>query len=184
MAEFVGGAGVPHTPHFPGIVDRGEPLAAEIASCYEEAASVLRRLRPDVLIFFTCDHYYNFFTESIPIFSIGVAESARGPGDYRELRQYEVPMHAPLARRIQAHLVQAGFDAGMSQEFELDHPVTVPLHFLTPEMNVPIVRARSLPARSAACSRTPGRPCPCCRGCMPMPNGPGSSWATISGPTG
>jgi protocatechuate 4,5-dioxygenase beta chain len=139
VAEFVGGVGVPHTPHFPGIVDRGEPPAAEIASFYGEAAGRLRRLRPDVLIFFTCDHYYNFFTESIPIFSIGVAESARGPGDYRELRQYEVPMHARLGRRIQAHLVQAGFDAGMSQEFELDHPVTVPLHFLTPEMDVPIV---------------------------------------------
>jgi protocatechuate 4,5-dioxygenase beta chain len=139
MAQLIGGIGVPHTPHFPGIVDRGEPLAAEISDLYGQAASWLRELRPDVLVFFTCDHYYNFFTESIPVFSIGVAESACGPGDYRELRQYEVPVHAKLARGIQAHLVQAGFDVGMSQEFELDHPVTVPLHFLTPDMNVPVV---------------------------------------------
>jgi aromatic ring-opening dioxygenase catalytic subunit (LigB family) len=139
MAQLIGGVGVPHTPHFPGIVDRAEPLAAEIGELYGRAANWLWQARPDVLVFFTCDHYYNFFVESIPIFAIGVAESARGPGDYRELRQYEVRVHAPLARRVQAHLVQAGFDVGMSQEFELDHPVTVPLHFLTPGMGVPIV---------------------------------------------
>jgi protocatechuate 4,5-dioxygenase beta chain len=35
--------------------------------------------------------------------------------------------------------VRAGYDLGMSQEFEFDHPVTVPLHFLTPDMKIPIV---------------------------------------------
>lgn len=139
MALLVGGVGVPHSPHFPGIVDRGEPPAAEIGRLYGEAALHLRALEPDALIFFTCDHYNNFFVESVPIFSIGVAESAHGPSDYLELDQYDVPVDAPLARRIQEHAVRSGFDVGMSQEFELDHPITVPLHFVTPDMDVPIV---------------------------------------------
>jgi aromatic ring-opening dioxygenase catalytic subunit (LigB family) len=139
MGEIVGGVGVPHTPHFPGIVDRQEPLAPELERLYGTAARYLRELAPDALIFFTCDHYNIFFIESMPIFSIGVAPSARGPSDYRELQAYEVPIDVALARRIQAHAVRSGFDVGISQEFEFDHPVTVPLHFLTPAMDIPVV---------------------------------------------
>jgi aromatic ring-opening dioxygenase catalytic subunit (LigB family) len=139
MAEIVGGVGVPHTPHFPGIVDRDEPLAPELRRLYGAAARHLRELAPDFLVFFTCDHYNIFFVESVPIFSIGVAPSARGPSDYRELKAYTVPIASDLARHIQAEAVRSGFDVGMSQEFEFDHPVTVPLHFLTPQMDVPIV---------------------------------------------
>lgn len=139
MGEIVGAVGVPHTPHFPGIVDRQEPLAAELGRLYGTAARHLRELAPDVLVFFTCDHYNIFFIESVPIFSVGVAPSTRGPSDYRELQAYEVPIDVALARRIQAHAVRSGFDVGISQEFEVDHPVTVPLHFLTPAMDVPIV---------------------------------------------
>jgi aromatic ring-opening dioxygenase catalytic subunit (LigB family) len=139
MAEVVGGVGVPHTPHFPGIVDREEPLGPQLRRLYGAAARHLRDLAPDVLIFFTCDHYNIFFVESVPIFSIGVAPSASGPSDYRELQAYLVPIASDLARHLQVAAVRGGFDVGMSQEFEFDHPVTVPLHFLTPEMDVPIV---------------------------------------------
>jgi len=139
MGEIVGGVGVPHTPHFPGIVDRGEPLAGELRRLYGTVARHLTGLDPDVIIFFTCDHYNIFFIESLPIFSIGVAPSAGGPSDYRELQAYEIPIASGLARHIQAHAVRSGFDVGMSQEFEFDHPVTVPLHFLTPTMQIPIV---------------------------------------------
>jgi aromatic ring-opening dioxygenase catalytic subunit (LigB family) len=139
MGEIVGGVGVPHTPHFPGIVDRGEPLAAELRRLYGTVAGHLSDMNPDVIIFFTCDHYNIFFVESLPIFSIGVAPAARGPSDYRELQQYEIPIASGLARHIQAHAVRSGFDVGMSQEFEFDHPVTVPLHFLTPAMQIPVI---------------------------------------------
>jgi len=141
MAEVVGGVGVPHTPHFPGIVERGEPagLAREIMRLYGQAARQLHALDPDVLVVFTADHYNTFFTSSLPVFSIGVAPSAAGPSDYPELPHYRVPIADALARRIQAHLVRAEFDVGISQEFEFDHPVTVPLHFLTPGMDLPVV---------------------------------------------
>lgn len=139
MAEVVGAVGVPHNPHFPRIVAQGGPMAEELARLYGEVTRHLRELAPDVLVFFTSDHYNIFFVESLPIFSIGVAESTYGPSDYRELAAYQIPIDSPLARRIQVHAVRSGFDVGMSQEFEIDHPVTVPLHFLTPRMDVPIV---------------------------------------------
>src|SRR6266702_8070995 len=114
MAEVVGAVGVPHTPHFPGIVARREPLAAEIERLYGTVATHLRGMRPDVLLFFTCDHYNIFFVNSVPIFSIGVADSAAGPSDYPELARYTVPMASPLAMRIQEHAVRSGWSTSNS----------------------------------------------------------------------
>jgi protocatechuate 4,5-dioxygenase beta chain len=139
LARVVGAFAVPHTPHFPLIVQRRGPGAAEIERLYGAVARCLKEVEPDAIVFFTSDHYNIFFEESLPIFSIGVAPAARGPSDYPELPGYEVPIDSGLARSVQAHAVAADFDVGMSQEFELDHSVIVPLHFLTPRMEVPIV---------------------------------------------
>ena len=135
----MGAFGVPHTPHFPGIVKRRDPPAAEIERLFDGVARRLAEVEPEVIVFFTSDHYNIFFEESLPIFSIGVAPAARGPSDYPELPRYEVCVDSDLARSIQAHAVSSDFDVGMSQEFEFDHSVIVPLHFLTPRMQVPIV---------------------------------------------
>jgi hypothetical protein len=139
MAQIVGGFGVPHNPHFPGWVADGAPTAEEIARLYGTVAEHLRRARPDVLVFFTADHYNIFFETCVPIFTIGVAESAGGASDYPELRRRVVPIAADLARHIHAVTVRAGFDVGMSQEFEFDHTVIAPLHFLVPEGSIPVV---------------------------------------------
>jgi len=135
----VGAFGVPHTPHFPAIVQRQDPPAAEIERLFDGVARRLAEVEPEVIVFFTSDHYNIFFEESLPIFSIGVAPAARGPSDYPELPSYEVCIDSDLARSIQAHAVASDFDVGMSQEFEFDHSVIVPLHFLTPRMQVPVV---------------------------------------------
>jgi protocatechuate 4,5-dioxygenase beta chain len=139
MARIVGAFGVPHTPHFPNIVQRRGPAAPEIERLYSAVRSCLEEVRPDAIVFFTSDHYNIFFEESLPIFSIGVAASAPGPSDYPDLPHYEVCIDADLARSVQAHAVASDFDVGASQEFELDHSTIVPLHFLTPRMDVPIV---------------------------------------------
>jgi hypothetical protein len=139
MAEIVGGFGVPHNPHFPLRVANGAPAAAEIERLYGAVADHLRRARPDVLVFFTADHYNVFFEECVPIFSIGVAESAAGAGDYPEPRRRLVPIAAELARHVHGETVRAGFDVGMSQELEFDHTVIAPLHFLVPEGAMPVV---------------------------------------------
>src|SRR3954447_13482530 len=126
MAEIVGGFGVPHNPHFPLWVADGAPAAAEIERMYGAVAEHLRRVRPDVLVFFTADHYNIFFEQCVPIFSIGVAEAAAGAeapagaSDYPELRRRLVPIAPELAKYVHAQTVRAGFDVGMSQEFEFD----------------------------------------------------------------
>lgn len=137
--ELVGGVGVPHTPHFPLLAERDDDLGREITRLYAGVAAELEAMRPDVVILLSSDHYNTFFVSSLPIFSIVTASSASGPVDYRELQQRTVPMHAGLARRLQRELVNAEFDVGQTQELGLDHPMTIPLHFLMPDSKVPVI---------------------------------------------
>jgi len=137
MGVIVGAFGIPHNPHFPTWAQGGHPLADEIRSMYRPLAVAFERARPDALLYITSDHY-NMFWETLPVFAIGVAESARGASDYPELRR-ELPIDAPLAGEIHAHLVDREFDVAMLQEVEFDHTVIAPLHFLMPEAEVPLI---------------------------------------------
>jgi hypothetical protein len=137
--QIVGGFGVPHTPHYPSIVANGGPGAEQIARLYGEVRTRLERARPDVIVFYTCDHYNVFWETSIPIFSVGVAGSAWGASDYDTMPRREQPIASDLAHAVQRRLVRAGFDAGKSQEFELDHTIIAPMHFLMPDAQIPIL---------------------------------------------
>src|ERR1700689_244107 len=138
MAKIVGAFGVPHNPHFPSWSQEGHPLGADIDRFYGAVAEQLRAVAPDVIVYFTSDHY-NMFFESVPIFSIAVAPSVSGPSDYPTIARRELPIAAELARAVQRHAIACEFDLGMSQELEFDHTVIAPLHFLLPDRDVPLV---------------------------------------------
>jgi hypothetical protein len=138
MAKIVGAFGVPHNPHFPSWSQEGHPLGAEIDRFYGTVAEQLRAVAPDVIVYFTSDHY-NMFFESVPIFSIAVAPSASGPSDYPTIARRELPIASELARAVQRHAIAREFDLGMLQELEFDHTVVAPLHFLLPDREIPLV---------------------------------------------
>jgi protocatechuate 4,5-dioxygenase beta chain len=136
LSEIVGAFGVPHNPHFPLWVSNGAPAAGEIERLYGAVAEQLRRVRPDVLLFLTGDHYNVFWGACVPPFSIGVAQSARGCSDYPELPPREVAIDSALAHHLHAEAIRAGFDVGMSQEFALDHTFVAPLALLGVELPI------------------------------------------------
>jgi aromatic ring-opening dioxygenase catalytic subunit (LigB family) len=137
VASLVSAFGIPHNPHFPSWVRQGAPIAPEIERMYAPLAEAFAAGRPDALVYITSDHY-NLFWESVPVFAIGVADSARGASDYPELER-ELPIATELARHIHRQLLDAEYDVAMLQELEFDHTVIAPLHFLTPDVDVPIV---------------------------------------------
>jgi protocatechuate 4,5-dioxygenase beta chain len=138
MAEIVGAFGLPHNPHFPSWSAAGHPLAAEIDRFYGELAERLAAVEPEALIYITSDHY-NMFFETVPLFAIGVAETAAGPSDYPEIPRRELPIDAALARYLDQWLVDAEFDVAMLQELEFDHTVIAPLGFVWPGEPIPLV---------------------------------------------
>jgi aromatic ring-opening dioxygenase catalytic subunit (LigB family) len=55
------------------------------------------------------------------------------------MKVYDIPSHAALAAHTRRQGVDVGFDLSLVQEFSVDHSVAVPLYFLTPGMNVPVI---------------------------------------------
>lgn len=138
MAEIVAAFGVPHTPAFPAQVAKAGP-DCETAKLYAEIAQRLHVTKPDVLVIYTDDHFNTFFLDNFPVFAIGVAERTSGPNDQTPMPSYKVPVAGRLAAHLRASAIGQGFDVSLAQDFALDHAVLVPLHFLTPDMRIPIV---------------------------------------------
>jgi hypothetical protein len=138
MAEIVAGFGVSHSPHAPEEVRRTGPDHPLLA-LYRRVTEAVEAARPDVLIVFDCDHFSTFFLDNWPIFAIGVAERIAGPNDGTVMPRYEVPGQAALAAHIHRHCVASGFDLALLQDFEIDHSIMVPLHFMPPAQAIPIV---------------------------------------------
>ena len=139
MAKLVLAAGVPHPPRLvfemqqsPGKV-RGEALMNQVREQVEKA-------EPDVIIEVDSDHFVNFFYNNLPSFCIGMAEEAQGPQeDWCPMPRYTVRGHVPLAKALFQYGVHDKFDLAAAHELRLDHSLTVPLHFLNPEMRLPVV---------------------------------------------
>jgi aromatic ring-opening dioxygenase catalytic subunit (LigB family) len=139
MAQIVAGFGVPHTPVFPFFVKRDGP-DCETAKLFAAQKEHLAAVRPDVIVMFDTDHLNTFFLDNLPIFAIGVDQSFKGPNDEpREMPIYTIPSAASLASHIRSAAIEAGYDMALVQKFSVDHSIAVPLHFLTPQMNVPVV---------------------------------------------
>src|SRR5580704_6508581 len=138
MAEIVAGIGLPHTPASPALVAREGPQC-ETARFYAEVAKQLEAVKPDVLIIFTDDHFNTFFLDNFPTFAIGIADATSGPNDQTPMPHYKVAVPGALAAHIRAIALERGFDISLVQDFDVDHAVMVPLHFLTPAMQIQVL---------------------------------------------
>ncbi|GLS42809.1 protocatechuate 4,5-dioxygenase beta chain [Methylobacterium brachythecii] len=139
LADIVAAYVVPHTPSFVAEV-KANGERSETARFFGEIGRHLMAARPDVIVSISNDHFNTFFLDNWPTFAIGLADRTAGPSDQTpEMPWYEVEVASDLARHLFGHLVADAFDVARSLEFQLDHAHLVPLHFLTPEMSVPIV---------------------------------------------
>lgn len=139
MAEIVGGLGVPHTPFFPFFVERDGP-ECETARYFGALREALEAMKPDVLVIFDTDHLNTFFFDNLPIFAMGVTDGFTGACDeVRATPPYTVKSLPDLAGHLREACVGAGYDVSMTQKFAVDHSIIVPLHFLTPQMQIPVI---------------------------------------------
>lgn len=138
MAKIVAGFGVPHNPAAPELVRKGGP-GSEVKVLYGAVAEQVAKAELDALIVFSSDHLSTFFLDNLPVFSVGVTDRTAGPNDGTVMPHYEIAVNEDLAAHIREHGIARDFDLGISQEFEIDHSFLVPLHFLTPDMRIPIV---------------------------------------------
>lgn len=138
MATVVAGIGVPHTPIFPSTVALDD--AGTTARFFAQIRGQLDEARPDVLVMFDSDHLNTFFLDNLPVFSVGVAPRTSGPNDGTPgLAPVELAVPESMAAHVRNACLDADFDVALSHEFTVDHSILVPLHYLRPEADVPVL---------------------------------------------
>jgi len=131
-----------HSPGITGWPEHAPPEQAErFFKGYEKLRETLIAARPDLLVVITPEHWANFFLNNMPAFCIGVGEEFAGPLEepkFLRVPKTKVPGAPGPARKLLEAMSQE-IDLAFSEELILDHGTMVPLHFVTPEMKLPVI---------------------------------------------
>jgi aromatic ring-opening dioxygenase catalytic subunit (LigB family) len=131
--------------HAPGITGRAHMADAAIAEefyrAYRGMAGELAAAKPDALIVIAAEHFANFFMNNMPAFAVGMAESYEGPIEdpqWLGIPRVTIPGNAALAQRLIGEMMQT-VDLAYAEEWKFDHGIMVPLSFLTPRYDLPVI---------------------------------------------
>ncbi len=145
MAKLVEIIGITHNPFLPGMIAAGgdDPAIAQAGKDYARMRQKMAEAKPDVLVVVASDHLNQWFMDNMPAFSIGKAARAQGPVAHEihtfRLQPYATDVDVDLAKGLLKEGFREGVDFAYSDEFTIDHAFTVPLSFVRPEMDLPIV---------------------------------------------
>src|SRR5258708_2147941 len=144
MAEIVAVTALSHAPGLTGWLDRAAPaVQRNLTDGYVELGRRLRATRPDVIVGIANDHLLNFPPENVPDFCIGTAARWHGPAewfsDWLNVAPYALDGHPDLAKTLVREGARAGINFAFSSELLFDDNWSVPLKFLTPDHDVPLV---------------------------------------------
>ena len=131
--------------HAPGITGRAQladrDIAGDFFRCYRSMGDQLAAARPDALMIVAAEHFANFFMNNMPAFAVGMAESYEGPIEdpqWLGIARTVIPGNAPLSQRLIREMMQT-VDVAYAEEWKFDHGVMVPLNFLTPRYDLPVI---------------------------------------------
>lgn len=99
----------------------------------------IERVRPDVILALTDDHFDNFFLDDYPPFAIFVGPKVEGDTIWIRGRRFQYRCDAAFSRRILNRGLEQGFDLTFSEEVHLEYGHLVPLSYLNPESRIPII---------------------------------------------
>lgn len=132
--------------HAPGITGRAH-LVENTAKRDEFYAALDKQRREiqdsgaEALIVIAAEHFANFFMNNMPAYCIGIGSQYEGPiedPDWLKISRTKVPGAADLATRLTREVMKT-VDVAYAEEWKFDHGIMVPLHFLTPEYDLPII---------------------------------------------
>jgi aromatic ring-opening dioxygenase catalytic subunit (LigB family) len=131
--------------HAPGITGRAEMgdagIVQEFHSAFRSMGERLAEVRPDALVVVSAEHFANFFMNNMPAFAVGMADHYEGPIEdpaWLGIARTKVPGDANLSLRMIREIMQT-VDVAYAEEWKFDHGIMVPLHFLTPLYDVPVI---------------------------------------------
>src|ERR1700723_2741262 len=131
-----------HAPGITGRVALADPIAAqEFHGAYHAMAERLKATRPDALVIVAAEHFANFFMNNMPSFAVGMADRYEGPiedPEWLKIARTSIPGNAALSLRLIRDMMQT-VDLSYAEEWKFDHGVMVPLSFLAPAHDLPVI---------------------------------------------
>ena len=130
--------------HTPGIRAWPEAAAAPQREAFYSRFDQLRErmlaAEPDAILIISSEHFANFFLDCMPAFTMGQAEQYFGPVEsWVKIRQGLTRGDTALAARLLDACYAAGVELNYASELKLDHGIMIPLSFLDPQRELPIV---------------------------------------------
>ena len=101
----------------------------------------MRATLPDALILIGAEHFANFFMNNMPAYAMGMADHYEGPIEdpqWLGIEKVSIPGNAELSERVIRATMQEA-DVAYAEEWKFDHGLMVPLHFLTPCYDLPVI---------------------------------------------
>ena len=144
MAEIVGAALTAHAPLITGKPEVSKPEQRDrLYAGFREAGRRLHAARPDLLVMFVNDHLQNFAYNNLPAFCIGLAGSYEAPSEggaaFMRIPARTLRGNPEWAMSLLEAGLAAGIDFAYSHDIESWDELSVPLHFLMPGGEVPLV---------------------------------------------
>jgi protocatechuate 4,5-dioxygenase, beta chain len=145
MAQIVSIIGITHNPFMPRLFKQPTrpPGCEKVLERIALMKAKLAEAKPDVLVTIGNDHLHQFFMDNMPAFMIGKMDAYAGTF-YDETREFGLPYHKiPGDVELSNAMMEGAFDRGVdfsySNELTIDHSIIVPLTFIRPDMDIPIV---------------------------------------------
>jgi hypothetical protein len=144
MAEIVGAVLTAHAPLITGKPEVSKPEQRDrLYAGFREAGRRLHAARPDLLVMFVNDHLQNFAYDNLPAFCIGLAGSYEAPSEggaaFMRIPARTLRGNPEWAMSLLEAGLAAGIDFAYSHDIESWDELSVPLHFLMPGGEVPLV---------------------------------------------
>ena len=131
-----------HGPGITGRAARADPaLREEFYRSFARMREAIEEKRPDALVVIAAEHFANFFMNNMPAFAMGMAEYYEGPIEdetWLAIRRTRIPGNPGLSRRLISSMLHH-VDLAYAEEWKFDHGIMVPLNFLTPRYDLPVI---------------------------------------------
>ena len=131
-----------HAPGITGRKDRADPVVRDaFYAAYDRMRQAIEAQRPDALVVIGAEHFANFFMNNMPSICVGMGDAYEGPIEdeaWLGIRRVRVPGAPELSQRLIEDVMQ-DVDLAYAQEWKFDHGIMVPLNFLTPRYDLPVI---------------------------------------------
>lgn len=131
--------------HAPGITGREDMAAPEVReplyAAFHGLQGQLAAATPDAIMIVAAEHFANFFMNNMPCFAVGMSDRYHGPIEdpaWLRIARTTIPGNARLSERIIQEILQT-VDVAYAEEWQFDHGIMVPLHFLTPKYDIHVI---------------------------------------------